>query len=1009
MADKIIQEVLPAVASDLKNNLEADSNFYKKNVQLLAEFQQSLLKKAAAKKEFKHPFNLQQHVRQLIPWLKSADMDYSFLLDEKPWQNLLHIADESLKKLEVENNLPFLEIPAEEATAGYKGYKVFQKIAFTRYEFMRKRSLKKKKKKNIDIGRSFSTHFFVENYVTIPTADYSLNCRRKFLALFSQTLFKLHQAGEILDDDVMQTENLSKEDGSYWALLKEHDPKEAIAAYLEINNELTKNINQLYEEISRQNLDFVSQISDQVSAAWRLAGSPLNPSKSFSEKVISEKWKRLDKKLSKEKVLWENHFTASKEEWLKDLELAELKLTSVDIYQDTLNLLNDKLNNKIAPIFSQIKTDLNNSIGIFEKGKTVDEEELRKKIMLESRNLVKELRQNSLPQLLDNIIQANMGQAFQGFAGRLEVETGNLAKSYVIFKERDMENIPPDSDTDPIPIRKIVTDEILSASYKESKNLEKILSQDMENTIRKLSSIDQIIEFNLEAAYDLLKESEKKENNVEEARNVAFLGIERSIGTLQDIQQKIDTDISRGTEHFSRIAQKFENDLQKLADSERILELNLRLTRARTKEKVLNTRNKVVGKITSFFPKIIHYFKLFTEKINNTIFKFRKAALLGKLQQEDGDHITRFLIQTYKKIQAMPYIYQRLFQLQPLDEKRFFSGRDNSFSLLQADFENFKSGYQAQSAIVAEKGNGKTTLLVFGEKDIFKGFIISRMIFSKTIYKKAELLEILKEAFSVPKINSFEELEIYINDLPEKRICIAEDIHKMFLRVIDGFEAMERFLLFISNTRSKIFWIVSCGMYAWEYLDKVIKISDYFKRVIMLKSLAVDEIKDVILKRHQVSGFGLNFEEPQKVLKSRQYKKLTREEDKKEFLMNNFFEELCDISGGNIKSSIFFWLSTLKEFDEEKINVAESIDLDHTILYTLSADEYFSFAALIQHEYLNYGQHALIFNQEVDTSRSMLGRLHKKGFLEKKNEVFSIHPLLFLPILRVLKAKNFFN
>ena len=66
----------------------------------------------------------------------------------------------------------------------------------------------------------------------------------------------------------------------------------------------------------------------------------------------------------------------------------------------------------------------------------------------------------------------------------------------------------------------------------------------------------------------------------------------------------------------------------------------------------------------------------------------------------------------------------------------------------------------------------------------------------------------------------------------------------------------------ITETHSHVFWIVSSHLYSWNYIDKSFNISDYFGYHIKLTDLAADDLKQIIEKRHNISGYRLVYEQP---------------------------------------------------------------------------------------------------------------------------------------------------
>jgi hypothetical protein len=264
----------------------------------------------------------------------------------------------------------------------------------------------------------------------------------------------------------------------------------------------------------------------------------------------------------------------------------------------------------------------------------------------------------------------------------------------------------------------------------------------------------------------------------------------------------------------------------------------------------------------------------------------------------------------------------------------------------------------------------------------------------------------LSDAFKSEQVTTFEELERLIQDLEGRTIFKFENIQNLFIRTVNGFDFLEKFLLFISKTQSKILWIISCSLYGWEYLDKVLKISKFFSKVIYLETQSTVEMENTILKRHRVSGYNFSFEVPEDVKKLKKFKKLKTEYEKNEFLKERFFKQLAELSVGNIRVSILFWLSAIHKIEKDKLILSSKIEFDHTFLYSLPAEDFFTLAAIIQHENLLTADHARVFNQSLQKSDLLLNRLFNVGLLQQNERGYYIHPFLYRPVVRALKSKN---
>ncbi|MCB0314485.1 MAG: hypothetical protein KDH84_14685, partial [Calditrichaeota bacterium] len=82
-----------------------------------------------------------------------------------------------------------------------------------------------------------------------------------------------------------------------------------------------------------------------------------------------------------------------------------------------------------------------------------------------------------------------------------------------------------------------------------------------------------------------------------------------------------------------------------------------------------------------------------------------------------------------------------------------------------------------------------------------------------------------------------------------------------------------------------------------------------------------------------------------------------------------------------------------------------TIELDYAFLGQLSADELFTLGSIIQHELLVVEEHMKIFRQSHQDSLMMLRSLYNRGILEETPGGYRVHPMLYRPVIQVLKQK----
>ena len=222
--------------------------------------------------------------------------------------------------------------------------------------------------------------------------------------------------------------------------------------------------------------------------------------------------------------------------------------------------------------------------------------------------------------------------------------------------DRDTQHLPPNSKTTEIRLKEILKEEIITSSFKDIDNLIEIYESKKTAISRGISNLDQIVEFNLDAAASLLKERDNKDA-IAEAKQIAVDGLERTLSNLEEMERNFISDIDSNSKLFSEIVLDFELDIQKLGDNEKILQLKLRLAHAQTKEKIISFQKKVWKTTINFLPLLLKSGAGLIKRINNEIRKIRRVTGLDHEEIDSVNTVTKFLITTQKKIDSMPYIY----------------------------------------------------------------------------------------------------------------------------------------------------------------------------------------------------------------------------------------------------------------------------------------------------------------------------------------------------------------
>ena len=710
---------------------------------------------------------------------------------------------------------------------------------------------------------------------------------------------------------------------------------------------------------------------------------------------------------------WRHHFQAEQGEWQAGLELSLLQLNIVQIYRETQGNIVDTIRRQLIPGISDTASsvvDLAQQVSDLKYG----DSQTIKLATTEIRELLEALQQESIPSMMDTLIRSRLDSLANHFSLRIRDAIEILSAEHKIFIKRDLANPVPKSVTNDTHFLKAIVLENLYVTFQQEHQFFNVEYQHrIETIIRIISEIDQIAEVALEAALQPLK-GQISADDFEEARHHVLNWLAQITEDINELTRQIEYLLEESEKQLLKLTNGFVEQLLTLAgtDSEGQIEKYLLMARATAGEKLWNYRRKILTAMKATLPTIVEGVSARINQVQRNYFRLREMTGLAPDNTDAAESLVRFLTETEEHINMLPYVYQRLFQLAPLNDDRFFSTRKAELDLLSQAYESWQGGLFAATALVGERGSGVTTLLNLAKQQIYKDYPIIEMDFlnARSIFTDEALFAFLRTAFREITFDhdpaDMDELEESIKALTQPRVVIAEDLQHVFLRTTYGFDALERLLLFIGRTYQNLHWVLTCSLYSWDYFEKVIKINEYVQQKIVFKALGQEDIEEIILMRHQASGYQLVFEPTPDIIQSRRFKKLKTEQERQESLQTQFFQQLTELAAGNISVAMLFWLRSYKEFSEDKLILPATIHFDPSFLYQLPAEELFALAALLQHDILSTEDHALICHQDVQQSQMLLNRMANKGFLVQQKYGYRIHPFLYRPVVQVLKSDN---
>lgn len=271
--------------------------------------------------------------------------------------------------------------------------------------------------------------------------------------------------------------------------------------------------------------------------------------------------------------------------------------------------------------------------------------------------------------------------------------------------------------------------------------------------------------------------------------------------------------------------------------------------------------------------------------------------------------------------------------------------------------------------LVGNRGMGKTTILNSVAHRInpaakvhqFKPKTLTLENFYKSI---SEILN--------TEIKSIEDVLDFDNSLKEKTIVFIDDIQNLFLGKISGFEVYKNFVEILSLKTKNIFWCISVNSRSWAYLKGCFGTEHLYSKLLELTPWKDYEIQELILSRHNQTGYSRQFDQSIKVYGATGDTLGQQAE-------TQFFRLLWGQSRGNPRSALMYWISAIAESRPNEIIVGVPSFINSSLVSSMSDDSLFLLASIARHESLT--QQEMI---DVTTIQNTIIRKCMKEALDKK-------------------------
>ncbi|MBL1213856.1 MAG: hypothetical protein HND52_10915 [Ignavibacteriae bacterium] len=719
----------------------------------------------------------------------------------------------------------------------------------------------------------------------------------------------------------------------------------------------------------------------------------------FSTKELKKKEDTADKELKKFSENFKNYFLTifDYREFLEDILWfnaglrAEYFLVLKNFFE-TEKYLEKNVFNQIDGLIEKVKVRIEQS----------SKENLLAEIKDSKVSLLESINKKIIIEFINYFSIDDFSARVNNFLQLVEKNLSEFSKEYSFIKEDDLVFQLNINDITKFSPKDLITPIVMNKLENELDSISEDINADLKQLNKDIIAYSDMIEFNLESAESLYNENI---GLADEARQLALEGLGRAKNRNSEFVQRFK-DIGDQFENlFIEACENALDNLTDFIDIDKLLSIKLQASKEKAvqnvKDKFASTFESIKTFVKKDLKKNIRRFGTFKKKLVEISGKVGLTSEGLELSEE----LSKYLLKVSATLNNLPYIYKKIFENEPVGKEDLFIGRRDELAKFTWAYRRWMNDIPTSMLLVGEKGSGTSSTIIIAIKKIDPKIEVLTKEIDATIYKPTEVLNELKLLFNLEKAADLDDLIAKVNAMDSKKIVVMENIEDFFLKIVNGFEGIRALLRVISETNEKIFWISTCNVYTWKYFNSTINIDDSITTVLEFSELSKGEIEEIIMKRHNISGYKLKFLPSEEELNSSSFVKKT-EEEKQKFLADEYFSKIKDLSPNNIAISLFFWLRSISDFKNNEIQISTDLYKDFSFLQLLSNDKLHTLAAMILHDGLTINEHALIFNMKEYSSKTLLMALEDSGIIFSGKTKYKINFQLYRPIINLLKNKN---
>lgn len=374
-------------------------------------------------------------------------------------------------------------------------------------------------------------------------------------------------------------------------------------------------------------------------------------------------------------------------------------------------------------------------------------------------------------------------------------------------------------------------------------------------------------------------------------------------------------------------------------------------------------------------------------------------------------------------VRTLPVVYRRLFAFEPVTDPRFLAGRDDELDEVAACWARWEAGGPGSLVVIASPGAGVTSFLNIVPTRLAGGEPRGvRQTLRERIREEGDLAARLATCLGLGRAHTLADLaRAVLKSAPGSipRLVILESAEHLHMRAPGGGRLFQRFLAFLSQTESRVFWMVSLTSSAWQLLrTREPSFASDMQRLV-LEPLGPGQLRQAITSRHLRSGLPLEYVEPRAgtaALRTRAHR-IHRSDRQRELLEKDYFERLHRASLGSVRLALFHWLRSADFTTAKGKLLVRPLEPLRPPTDLLDLDRCFALKAILDHGTLTATEYCEVLRTSVTESVHTLRSLEEDHFIAPAGKAesadtsdppvrYRLRPLMTGAVIAHLQSRN---